>query len=114
LSKLISFCGIICSECPAYIASQNNDDNARKELAKKLSKEFNTEIEYKDVNCDGCIATNGRRMHYCSICEIRKCGIEKKVLNCAYCNNFSCDKLDKFHENNLQLRENLNEIKKSI
>ncbi|MGB9718029.1 MAG: DUF3795 domain-containing protein [Thermoproteota archaeon] len=39
MSKLIAYCGLICSECPAFIATQRDDDAERKRVA-ELSKEF--------------------------------------------------------------------------
>jgi hypothetical protein len=31
------------------------------------------------------------------MCDIRKCGSDRKVLNCAHCVDYPCDKLDNFH-----------------
>ncbi len=31
-------------------------------------------------------------------CEIRKCNIEKSTSNCAECNEYKCEKLEKFIE----------------
>ena len=114
MEKKISYCGIICSECPAYIATQNNDDKARKEIAEKWSKEFNSNLKHEDVNCDGCLLVNGRKLNYCNTCDIRKCGVERELKNCAYCDDYTCDKLNKFHENNQQLRQNLDDIRKNL
>ncbi len=114
MEKMISYCGIVCSECPAFIATQNDDDNARKEVAEKWSKEFNSDIKPGDVNCDGCLPLDGRRLNYCNICEIRKCGIEKEVENCSYCDSYRCDKLMKFHEHNQQLKQNLDNIRNGL
>ncbi|KUK85723.1 MAG: Uncharacterized protein XE03_1923 [candidate division TA06 bacterium 34_109] len=30
MDKMIAFCGLICTECPAFIATQKNDDIERK------------------------------------------------------------------------------------
>jgi len=32
---MIAYCGIKCTECPAYIATINNDDAKRKEKLQK-------------------------------------------------------------------------------
>jgi hypothetical protein len=29
---MIAYCGIICNKCPAYIATQKNDENEKKDL----------------------------------------------------------------------------------
>ncbi len=33
MKKMIGFCGINCSECPAFLATQNDDDIERKKVA---------------------------------------------------------------------------------
>ena len=38
MEKIIAYCGLICSECPAYIATQKDSDEERKKVAEKWSK----------------------------------------------------------------------------
>ena len=96
MEKIIAFCGLICCECPAYIATQNDDDDERAKVAGTWSKQYDHEIKPEDINCDGCTSEGGRHLAYCSTCEIRACGIEMEVINCAYCMDYPCDKLDNF------------------
>lgn len=93
---MIAYCGINCRECPAYIATQKNDDNERKKVAEEWQKAFNPNIKPEDINCDGCTSNSTRLFNYCKECKIRLCGIEKKVANCAYCPEYTCDKLTEF------------------
>jgi hypothetical protein len=53
-------------------------------------------VKAEDINCDGCISGGKRLLNYCSICEIRKCGQGKGVKNCAYCDEYACEKLTRF------------------
>jgi hypothetical protein len=94
--KMIAKCGLVCSECPAYIATQKNDDALRAETAKKWSEMFKSDIKPSDINCDGCQSESARLFSYCQTCEIRKCAREKKVETCAACPEYSCAKLDAF------------------
>ncbi len=94
MEKMIAFCGLNCNKCPAFLATQADDDKQRAEVAKQWSEYFNTDIKPGDVNCDGCQSDKGRLFSHCQVCEIRECGMEKKILNCAYCNDYSCEKLD--------------------
>ncbi len=96
MNSVIAYCGINCSECPAYIATQKNDDEARKKVAEEWQKIFNPNIKPEDINCDGCTSQTSRHFSYCSECKIRQCGMEKKVENCAYCKEYACDKLNEF------------------
>jgi len=96
MEKMIAFCGLICSECPTLIATQEDDDEKRKQVAELWSKMFNNEIKPEEINCDGCLAKSGRLFRYCNVCEIRKCGQERHLKNCAYCEDYICKKLSSF------------------
>ena len=113
MNQIIGYCGILCSKCPAYIAKQENNDELRKKTAEEWSKQFQHEFKPEDVNCDGCIATDGVHIGYCSMCEIRKCGQEKKVINCAYCDEYGCEKLEKFLSQVPDAKKKLEEIRAS-
>ncbi len=91
--ELISFCGINCLECPAYIAKRTDDMELREKTAQAWSgPEFSVKPE--QINCDGCI-THGKELFvHCNSCNVRICGLEKGVKNCAYCNDFSCETLE--------------------
>ncbi len=114
MDKSISFCGLICSDCPTFIATQNNDDIEREKIAKEWTKEYKHEFKTQDINCDGCISKEGRHIGYCSICEIRTCATEKSVKNCAYCKNYICEKLSKFFDMAPHAAKSLEEIRKSL
>jgi len=110
--KMIAKCGIVCSECPAYIATQKNDDTLRAETAKKWSEMFKADIKAADINCNGCQSDTGPLFNYCSTCEIRKCAAEKKAATCAACPEYSCAKLDAFLANVPEARKVLEELRK--
>lgn len=110
--KMIAKCGLVCSECPAYIATQKNDDVLRAETAKKWSEMFKSDIKAADINCDGCPSDTGRLFNYCATCEIRKCAREKKVPTCAACPEYSCQKLDAFLTQVPEARKVLEELRK--
>jgi len=90
--KMIAFCGITCSDCRALIATQRNDTELKKEVAKAWSTKEET-LKPEDINCDGCLATGQRLFKFCEVCEVRRCGYGKRVENCAYCREFPCEKL---------------------
>lgn len=54
MKTMVAYCGINCSECPAYIATQTNDDTKRKQVAEEWQKVFNPNIKPEAINCDGC------------------------------------------------------------
>jgi hypothetical protein len=110
MEKIIGFCGLICSACPAYLATQKDDDTERKEVAEMWSKEFNTSMSPEDINCDGCLSDE-RVFHHCTVCNIRLCGKEKGILNCAYCDVYACEKLNGFFEVVPDAKKTLDQIR---
>jgi hypothetical protein len=97
MEKMTAFCGIVCSECPVFLATQADDDRARKEVAELWSKRFGFDMKPEDANCDGCQAKDGRLFSHCRTCEIRRCGNEKQLGTCASCPDYACRKLQDFH-----------------
>jgi hypothetical protein len=114
MEKMLAYCGITCTDCGAYVATQNNDDAKRKEVAEEWKKQFNADIKPEDINCDGCLSDTGRLVGHCYVCEIRKCGSEKGVVNCAYCDDYACDKLEQFFQMAPMFRDILDEIRRGL
>jgi hypothetical protein len=112
MEKLISVCGLNCSECGAFIAEKNSDDELRRKTAEEWSKAFKSDIKAEDVRCSGCTSTAGVVFNYCRICEIRACGRKHEVANCAACPDYSCDKLTAFFAMAPAAKANLEEIRK--
>jgi len=113
MARIISFCGLSCDECGAYVATVNDDDAKRAEVAEMWSKEFNGDIKPSDINCGGCPSTEGPVFMHCKVCEIRKCGLARGVANCAHCDDYACEKLVAFFEMVPACRETLDGIRKA-
>jgi len=96
MNQITAICGLICSECGAFIATRNDNDEKRAEVARLWSKQYNTEISPADINCLGCTSDSDCLFNHCRVCEIRKCAKEKQVANCAYCDDYACEKLEAF------------------
>ena len=96
--KMVAFCGIDCANCPAYIATYENNDRLRTETAAKWSEMFHSSIKKEDINCLGC-HSGGPLFSYCKECGIRKCALEQKIKEtCAECADYSCQLLTEFHK----------------
>jgi len=114
MERMIAYCGAICSECPTYIATQKDDNEERKKVAELWSKQFRIDLKPEDINCDGCLTENGRLFGHCQTCEIRTCAREKGVKNCAYCEDFACEKLSKFFSRFPKAKQTLEEIRATL
>jgi hypothetical protein len=106
----ISYCGLDCFECVAYIATQEGDD---KKLIGLAQEWYGVEEGPDFCACDGC-KPEGRKNHHCSECRIRVCAIERDVENCAHCSEYICEKLDEFFGEVAVAKENLDKIYQSL
>jgi hypothetical protein len=112
--KHIAFCGLDCTRCGAYIATKENNDVRRREVANQWnkaewSKKYARKFEPADINCDGCLSDRAN-----DGCVIRKCGSGKGLLNCACCTNYICGKLEEYFRNAPHCKETLDTIKEQI
>ncbi len=109
--KIIAMCGLICSDCGAYIATQKNDNKLRQAQAEIWSKQYNHPFKAGDINCDGCTST-GRLIGYCAVCPIRKCATDKKIANCGWCVDYPCKNLEPIFKARPVTKKTLDAIKK--
>ena len=114
MEKMIAFCGTACTECPAFLATKNDDNTERKRIAELWSKQYNADIKPEGINCEGCLSDGGITFSYCKVCEIRKCGQEKNLKNCAYCSEYICEKLNQFFEMAPDAKTTLEDIKSNL
>ena len=109
--EYISYCGLLCNECPVYIATAENNEEAQERIATEFSGE-RMQFTKEEMNCYGRSHEETKNSKMCSGCEIRICAESKEVKNCAYCKDFTCDKINQFIEKNPDLKRNLEESKK--
>ena len=114
MNEMTAICGLLCDQCDAFIATRDDNDEKRAEVARLWSKQYNCDIEPADINCLGCTSDSDCHFSHCSICEIRKCAKEKQAVNCAYCDNYACEKLEGFFQVVPDARKNLDAIRKEL
>ena len=112
MNKIIAYCGLVCTGCPAFVATQASDHQALERVAAEWREAFNAaEITADSIICDGCLGSNGGRFcFHCYECGVRACGVERGVDNCAHCADYGCDKLVGFFEHAPEARATLDEI----
>jgi hypothetical protein len=110
-TKTLAMCGLDCTACPAFIAYKTNDQALREKTAIEWSKQFHAEIKPADINCVGCLKVKGVHFGHCSECEIRKCGLGRKVKNCALCDDYPCQTISQFLANVPPAKANLEEVR---
>ncbi len=91
--EIIAFCGLNCTECPAYIGTQEEDEILLKKTAKRWSTAKH-KIESSDILCDGCASPGKRLASICAECQVRICGVGKAIENCGFCDDYPCQTLE--------------------
>lgn len=97
MNQMIAYCGLVCSECPAYIATQADDRAALEQVAAQWREEYEAPtITVESVICDGCLGATGRKCSHCSECNVRACAMGRAVVNCAHCDDYGCETITGF------------------
>ena len=115
----IAFCGLDCSNCPIHLATleENLDVKAkmRIEIADMLAKIYHTTPKPETIcDCDGCKTANGRLFTGCATCVIRQCAMTTKLVNCAYCSIYPCEKLNRHYAFDPEAKVRLDEIRSKL
>jgi len=111
--KRLSMCGLDCAVCPAFIARKTDDQALREKTAAEWSQQFHADLKPADINCVGCLKVQGVHIGHCAECEIRKCGLARKVKNCALCSEYPCERISKFLANVPPAKANLDEVRRA-
>lgn len=93
-NQKISFCGDVCTECPRYVATMANDNNALKSFAELWFRlGFRSKVaDPEEMKCFGC-----NREKVCSN-GINNCNHLETIINCGECNTFPCEKINAVFE----------------
>jgi hypothetical protein len=87
---LISICGDVCSECPRYIATQQNDVSKLEKLARLWFRLGFREgiLPYEQLKCSGC--SKDKNCGY----DLIHCVNLTGKSNCGECDIFPCKKIE--------------------
>lgn len=110
MSKMIAVCGLDCSACKAFIASKKNDNALRRQVADEWAKAYGFPFTPEMINCHGCLSTDGVQIGHCADCEMRKCAMQKKAVNCGACGDYPCKTVADFHAACPEAAKNLKEL----
>lgn len=108
---MLAYCGVLCNECEIYKATISDDFDERKNVAQKFtSSEYPLTVE--NINCLSCSFENEIVFKFCMECEIRKCGVERKIENCGHCKEYPCNLLKKPFEMDEENKLRLDEVRR--
>jgi hypothetical protein len=100
MERMVSCCGLICTDCKAYQATQAGDEARLAQVAAEWREEYkNPVFNATNVACDGCVALTKRHCAHWYACGTRKCASEHGAANCGACSEYaSCEKIQSFFQ----------------
>ena len=114
MEKRLAKCGLICTDCEAFIATQTGNPAKLQRVAKEWSERYNYQFTAEALVCDGCLTTSGKLASFCRECLVRLCAFDKELENCAYCEDYVCENLAKCFQMAPEAKQRLDEIRSGI
>jgi hypothetical protein len=115
MAKLQAYCGLDCSECEAYIATQADDRAGLEATAKKWAEQFGGSGDsWEACVCDGCSSGKRTSTAHAATCAIRLCASRRGVVTCAHCADYGCAALQQFFAFAPVLKERLEAVRKEL
>ncbi len=90
---MMSVCGVMCSECPAFVAS--GDTEAQKRVAEAWHRIYDLKFTADQIQCGGCLGPDDELFHTQRKCTARACCRSKGFNTCAECPVTICELLEK-------------------
>ncbi len=98
MEKIMSACGVICSDCAAYVAASKGPAY-QKEASEAWSRIYGFKTEPEKMSCGGCLSSDDRVFYTSARCTARRCCLSKGFSSCAECPEKSCELLEKAQSN---------------
>lgn len=116
---MIAYCGLTCHGCAIRRATMEKNQEKRLQMkvniAQEIKNHYGTDYKPEDIgDCDGCKTEGGRLFSGCEHCHMRKCARAKHIENCAYCDEYTCEKLEEFFATDPSAKKRLDEIRNNL
>jgi hypothetical protein len=109
MAKVMSACGVLCSDCPAYRADEKGVEHQDRTAA-AWQRIFGLSEAKENISCGGCLGPVERLFRTSRTCAARRCCRRKGFETCAECQVESCPDLEKAQS----IWDNVPEIAKTL
>jgi hypothetical protein len=90
---MISACGVICSDCPAYLGAEKGIEHQQRTV-EAWQRIYGRKEAVEKISCGGCLSSD-EDVFYTSVgCRARRCCRSKGFSTCAECPLESCEDLE--------------------
>ena len=94
MDKLMSACGVMCSECGAYLAGSKGPAY-QQQVAEAWRRIYGRNETTANISCDGCLGPDEDVFHTSVRCTARRCCRSKGFNSCAECPEKLCEYLER-------------------
>lgn len=94
MTTMMSACGVLCSDCPAYLASAKGVVH-QKRTADAWLRIYGLNEPIENITCGGCLGPDDQLFHTSRTCKARQCCRSKGFATCAECAVEQCPDLEK-------------------
>lgn len=91
---MISACGVLCSECPAYLGAAKGIEHQSR-TAEAWHRIYGLNETAEHISCGGCLGLDEDLFYTSLKCNARRCCQSKGYSSCAECPIESCTDLEK-------------------
>jgi Protein of unknown function (DUF3795) len=94
MTTMMSVCGVLCSECPAFHAKDRGRAHQRC-TAEAWGEIYELHEKPKNITCSGCLGADAELFRISLRCKARRCCLAKGFKSCAECGVKQCLLLEK-------------------
>lgn len=91
---MISVCGVICSDCPAYQAAAKGPAYQQR-TAEAWHRIYELNFSPDQIACGGCLGSDAELFCTMGDCAARRCCLARGYSGCAECPDVQCPDLEK-------------------
>jgi hypothetical protein len=91
---MMSACGVMCSECPAYLGAARGIEHQR-QTVDAWHRIYGLRETPDAISCGGCLGPDDQLFHTMGHCEARRCCRAKGFGSCAECAVEGCPALER-------------------
>ncbi len=93
-TRVMSACGVLCSECAAYIGRQRGAAYRRRAAA-AWRRIYGTRARPEQITCGGCLGPDAELFHTSLGCRARRCCRARGLRSCGECAREACPDLER-------------------
>jgi hypothetical protein len=94
MAGMMSACGVLCSDCPAYLGDAKGVAHQERTVT-AWRRIYGLNERTENISCGGCCGPDDQLFHTSRTCKARRCCRSKGFITCTECPVERCPDLEK-------------------